>query len=241
VIRETSLLPPFIPLRVHAKWANGLLLANVGVCWVAVGVGLAELRLLMRATGGNTVAPIERAAQFTTNEWLAVAQAVLFVATGVAFLMWLYQARVNIRALGVRRPRFGSDWAYLAFLVPLLNLFRPYQVVREIWQASDPQSLDPFNWKSAAVSPLVPLWWGLFAAFLGVATLTWLTALGAGMSLARLELTTMLTIVANVFAACAAGAAALLVTRIGDAQEAKYARQLASEEEKPECDEASPD
>ena len=240
MIRETSLLPPFIPLHVHAKWTNGLLLANVGLCWVAVGVGLADLRLMVRATRGNPVAPIERAAQFTTNEWLALVQALLFVATGIAFLMWLYQARVNIRSLGVRRPRFSSDWSYLAFLVPLINFFRPYQVVREIWQASDPGSLDPFNWKTAAVSRLVPLWWGLFAAFLGVTTLTWLTALGAGVSLARLELITGLTLVGNLLAGLAAGAAVLLVTRIGDAQEAKYARQLASEEEKPECDEASP-
>lgn len=238
MIRETSLLPPFLPLRAQAKWAGGLLLANVALAWVAMGIGMADLRLLVRATTGDAVAPAERAAQFIANEWLTVAQGVLFLATAVAFLMWLYQARGNIRSLGVRRPAYASEWAFLAFLVPLMNLFRPYQVVREIWQASDPANLDPFNWKSLPVSPLVPLWWGLCCGFAALGLLAWLTGLGAGVSLAKLELTTLLTIGANLLAGLAAGSAYLLVTRIGDAQETKYARQLASEEEKPESADA---
>lgn len=234
MIRETSLLPPFIPLRGHANWANGLLLANMGLAWVAVGVGLAELRLLMRATSGHAVAPIERAAQFTANEWLVTFQVVLFVATAVTFLAWLLQARVNVRALGVRRPTFGREWAVLAFLVPVVNFFRPYQVMREIWQASDASNLDPFNWRNLPVSPLVPLWWGFFLGFLGLASLAWLTGLGAGVSLAKLQLTTVLAVGAHLLAGCAAGTAYFVVTRISDAQEKKYARQLASAEEKPE-------
>lgn len=240
MIREASLLPPFIPLRAHARWANGLLLADMAVAWLAVGIGISELRLLLRATGGDAVAPLERSAQFLTNEWLAWVQGVLFVATAVAFLMWLYQARVNVRSLGVRRPSYGREWTYLAFLVPLLNFFRPYQVVREIWQASDPSNLDAFNWRSIAVSPLVPLWWGLFAGFLFLASLAGLTGLGAGVSLAKLQLTTLLGVGAHLLAGLAAGTGYLLVTRLSDAQEAKYARQLATEEEKPECEDEPP-
>jgi len=234
VIREASLLPPFIPLRGHAKWANGLLLANVALAWIAVGVGLSELRLLTRAASGDAVAPIERSAQFTANEWLAATQTLLLLATAVAFLMWIYQARKNVRALGVRRPTFASEWAVLAFLVPLVNFFRPYQVVREIWQASDPTNLDPFNWRTLPVSPLVPVWWGLVALAASAALLAWITGFSAGVSLAKLELTTALAVGACFLTGLAAGAATLLVTRISDAQEAKYARQLAGEEEKPE-------
>lgn len=236
MIREASLLPPFIPLRIHAKWANGLLLADMAVAWVAVGIGLSELHLLSRATGGEHVAPLERSAQFATNEWLASVEGLLFAATAVAFVMWLHQARMNVRALGVRRPSFGRQWSYLAFLVPLLNLFRPYQVVREIWQASDPSSLDPFNWRSVAVSPLVPLWWGLFVAFAGIGSLAWLTGLTAGVNLAKLELTTVVAVGAHLLGGLSAGAGALLVTRLSEAQETKYARLLASEEEKPACE-----
>ena len=182
---------------------------------------------------GQAVAPVERSAQFLANEWLLWVQGTLVLATAVAFLLWLYQARVNVRALGVRRPAFGREWAVLAFLVPVVNFFRPYQVVREVWQASTPENQDPFNWRTVRVSRVVPLWWGLVAASVGLGLLAAVTGFGAGVNLAKLELTTALTIGASLLGGGAAGAAILLVTRISDAQETKYARQIASDKEEP--------
>ena len=234
MIREASLLPPFIGLRAHARWASGLLLANMALAWIAVGIGLSELQLLFRASAGGAVTPLERTAQFVTNQWLVVGQITLLLAGAVAFLAWLYQARVNVRALGVRRPAHARQWAVLAFLVPVVNLFRPYQVVSEVWRASDPANLDPFTWRLEPLPGLVPGWWGLCMAATGAAVLATLSGLGAGVNLAKLELTAMLAVGANLLAGLAAGAASLLITRISDAQEAKYARLLASEEEKPE-------
>ena len=73
MIREASLLPPFIPLHAAAKWANGLLLANVALAWLAVGIHLSELRLLARATDGDAVAPLERPAAVSAHlrQWLS--------------------------------------------------------------------------------------------------------------------------------------------------------------------------
>lgn len=232
--RDVSLLPPFIPLHEYARWAGGLLLANVAVAWVGVGIDLAELNLLLRARSGEAIEPVLRAAQFVTNQWLFAVQAALFLATAVAFVLWLFQARVNVRALGVRRPKWSRNQVVLAFLFPGVNLFRPYQVVREIWRASDPRNLDPFNWRSLPVHPVVPIWWGLLIGFLAVEALGWLTGVGAGVSLAKLQLSTGLRTVADLTAGMAAGAAYFLVTRLSEAQDRKYERQLAAEEEKPE-------
>jgi hypothetical protein len=73
-------------------------------------------------------------------------------------------------------------------------------------------------------------------AFFALRGLTWLMSWGPGISLERLELMVLLTLGAQVFAGFGAGAAAWLVTRLSDAQEKKYARVLASDEEKPECE-----
>jgi uncharacterized protein YutD len=59
-------------------------------------------------------------------------------------------------------------------------------------------------------------------------------------SLAKLQLTTVLAVGAHLLAGCAAGTAYFVVTRISDSQERKYARQLASAEEKPEWAEEQP-
>jgi hypothetical protein len=228
---EASFLPPFIPLRSLARWATGLLLATLVMAWIAVGVDLASLRLLVRAAGGTQIGVAARDAQLQTNAILLGAQLTLLAATGTAFLIWLFQARVNLRALGVRRLRFSRQWTVASFLIPPLNAFRPYQVTREIWQASDPGNLDAFNWRSLSVPPLLMLWWGSFVAYGALELLAFLSDLGAGLSLAKLQLSTALTILADTTAAVSACLACFVVERISAAQQQKWERQRAHKEE----------
>ena len=226
-----SFRPPFIPLHTPARWATGLLIATLSVAWIAVGVDLAELRLLLRVTGGSQVALEARAAQFITNEILFWTQVTLFVATAVAFLAWLFQARVNLRAFGVRRPSYSRGWVVGGFLVPLVNLFRPYQVIREVWQASDPKSHDAFNWRSLPVSKLLLAWWLLFVGWGALELMALLSNTGAGVNLAKLQLSGGLTTLADVCAAVSAFLACFLVARISNAQQEKWQNQQPAESE----------
>ena len=67
-----------------------------------------------------------------------------------------------MRALGVRKLEFARHWSVLGFFVPVLNVVRPYQVIAEVWRASDPSVLDPFEWKSVEAPQILALWWGTF-------------------------------------------------------------------------------
>ena len=138
-------------------------------------------------------------------------------------------ARVNVRALGVRRPSFGREWATLAFLVPVLNTFRPYQVVREIWQASDPEGRDAFNWRSLPVSRLLPAWWVLFVGWGALQLMALLSDTGTALSLAKLQLSRGLTTLADVCAAVSAFLACFVVARISDAQQEKWQKHQRAE------------
>jgi hypothetical protein len=228
---KVSFRPPFIPLHAPARWATGLLIATLAVAWIAVGVDLAELRLLLRATGGSQVALEAREAQFTTNEILLWTQGTLFVATAVAFLAWLFQARVNLRAFGIRRPSYSRDWVLWGFLVPFLNLFRPYQVIREVWQASDPDARDAFNWRSLPVSRLLPAWWVLFVVWGALELMALLSGTGAGANLGKLQLSRSLTTLADVCAAVSAFLACFVVARISNAQQEKWENQESADSE----------
>jgi hypothetical protein len=147
------------------------------------------------------------------------------VVTSIAFVGWLYQARVNVRALGMRRMRYGRGWCIWGFLMPAVNVFRPYQVVREIWKASDPASLDPFQWQSLQTPWLVSLWWGAFLAAASLHLLALLTSLGNDVNLQQLVLSRSLTLFADVALGLAAGVSIFLVTRLSKAQENKWALQ----------------
>jgi len=231
VDEDVSFRPPFIPLHTPARWATGLLIATLAVAWIGVGVDLAELRLLLRATGGDRVALEARAAQLTTNAILLGIQVALFVATAAAFIAWLFQARVNLRAFGVRRPSYSRGWVVGGFFVPLVNLFRPYQVIREVWQASAPESHDAFNWRSQPVSKLLLAWWTLFLGWGGLQLMALLANTGAGVNLAKLQLSRGLTTVADVCAAFSAFLACFVVARISNAQQEKWQNQQRAESE----------
>ncbi len=65
----------------------------------------------------------------------------VFIVTGVAFLKWIYRANLNCRGFGAQDMRFTPGWSVGYYFIPFLNLVRPYQSMKEIWQVSH----DPLN------------------------------------------------------------------------------------------------
>lgn len=85
---------------------------------------------------------------------------VAYLATVVAYLIWLHRAYRNLPALGARDLQYTPRSAVLWWFCPLANLVVPFRVVRETWQASDAASYQaPGGWKSAPTSILLNFWW----------------------------------------------------------------------------------
>ena len=64
---------------------------------------------------------------------LDVLSSILFLVSAVFFCRWLYRAAANARALGAQGMEVKPGWAVGGFFIPILNLFLPYQAVKEIW------------------------------------------------------------------------------------------------------------
>src|SRR4029077_16520575 len=79
----------------------------------------------------------------------------------VAFCMWFYRAYKNLKGWRIPGLKYSPGWAVGYFFIPILNLFRPYQIAQEIWKASDPQvPLEAgFRWHDNKGSSLVGTWW----------------------------------------------------------------------------------
>jgi hypothetical protein len=223
-----ALLPPFAPLRTLTRWTTGLLAATGALGAVSLGLGISELRLLLRPAGGEAALLLARAAHETAGGTLGGVRLALFAATAALFLSFVYQTRANVRALGVRRPRFTRGRAVAAFLVPGPNLLRPYAVLAEIWRASDPAILDPFAWREARAPGLVRLWWGTVVAWALFAVLAAFADASAGVVLGRLRLAVSLGVLADAGACAAAAASWLVVARLAEAQQAKWERVRAA-------------
>lgn len=97
--------------------------------------------------------------------WLSwFAMICLFLANGVIFLVWLHRSYKNLLALRAEGLTFTPGWAVGWWFIPIMNVFKPYQVVKELWKASDP-SFDLKNarsWKEAPSTLLIPFWWAFW-------------------------------------------------------------------------------
>lgn len=221
---DVSLLPPFLPPKQSGRWATLILIVTMIVAWIGVGINLNELRDLFAAARGERVMLGSRIAQIYTNWILLITQLALVGVAGFSFIMWLYQVRANLRAFGARRMDYSREWCILGFVIPGLNFYRPYQVVAEIWQASSPQNLDPFDWRNIAVSRLVPAWWAACVATAGFELMALLTSFNSGLSLPRLEVVALLNVLADSCAALACCLTIFIVSRVSDAQLRKWGK-----------------
>jgi hypothetical protein len=85
--------------------------------------------------------------------------AVLTIISSVVIVgMWIYRAHANLRLAGGQYLEFTPGWAVGWYFIPVASLFKPYQAMRELWNASSGHT-DSF----AADGPYpLRIWWGLW-------------------------------------------------------------------------------
>jgi Domain of unknown function (DUF4328) len=149
----------------RARLARGWLVAVAGLTVVSAILEISHLNLLH----GKTLANLDLATAQRiddSNATLATSYIVTLCAyafSAAFFVAWTFRAYKNATALGAQRPRFRSGWAIGGWFVPILALWRPKQIVNDIWRASDPN--DPpisRNWRDRGVPGLFNAWWALY-------------------------------------------------------------------------------
>ena len=72
----------------------------------------------------------------------------------IIVLIWVYQAYKNITILAGQKSQWTSWWAVCSYFVPVLNLWRPWQVMQEIIHKS---TSEPFSQKKVGI--YAAIWW----------------------------------------------------------------------------------
>jgi len=90
---------------------------------------------------------------------LALLQVGAVLAYFIVFLSWLYRCYKNLSHIGGAVPRYTPGWAVGGWFVPIMNLFRPAQVMSDILQYSSPLDRDGLP---QVRKGLLTLWWTLF-------------------------------------------------------------------------------
>ncbi len=97
--------------------------------------------------------------------WLLTVFLVVFVA--FPYLSLLHRASRNLLPLNSQGQKHTPEWGVLHHFIPILNFFRPGQVMMELYKGSDPDvsTEDATGWKKQGkVRAIVFLWWILWIA-----------------------------------------------------------------------------
>jgi hypothetical protein len=194
------------PLKPVARWLRPLLVANL-----LVSVSLAMVELGLWWLLGNRTADGLRTAD-NLSITLSLVSLLLLLTTATVFILWFRRAYRNEAAAGWNLPH-RAGWAIGAWLVPVLNLVRPFSMMTFIWRNGAPgrRKNEPLAPGSNA---LVRTWWAswLLAALLpGPFSRAFDDA-----SIDGLRRAALISAASAAMAAVAAAAALALVTRITD-------------------------
>lgn len=155
----------YVPIGRVARWSM-ILLAAIVVLDVIAGLSdLAEIRLLDRILEGEPVTDDEADASDTRQGVIGAVQFLVYAATAFVFIRWFRRAYRNLAPLGAERTRYKSWWTIAGWFIPIWNVFRPKQLLNDIWRGSDPRLPSRTDaWRDGDVPGLFLLWWLLWIA-----------------------------------------------------------------------------
>ena len=213
---------PYQSPRIRATWTRVLLAATC----------LATLLHMAMTNGVLDLVSQRDAGQFVTQAQLVEAQepvdaalvlvVVVQIPAIVLFLMWVHRASRNLPALGAHGQRFSPAWAVGWWFVPIMFLFRPYQVMMEIWRGSD--ATMPQAWQDGPITALLPWWWILWIASAVAAVLSIFNGEFLSEAYAPTAASLQWELLSGALTICAGVLAILVVRRITSRQDERHLR-----------------
>jgi Domain of unknown function (DUF4328) len=97
-----------------------------------------EISLLERVDAGGFVSFAEGAASDERRAASAIGFVLLLAASGIVWCVWQFRGQRNLESAGRGGLRFTPGWAVGWWFIPIANLWKPFQTVRELWSRSDP-------------------------------------------------------------------------------------------------------
>jgi hypothetical protein len=159
----------FRDLRGLAKWLK-IALGALALATLLNGLSSSlQIGLLEEVQRGVRIAKQAAAANELREALTGSIYLIANVATAILFLRWTYLTKKNTTALGASGLAFSPGWSVGYYFVPVLTFWKPYQALKETFQASHPEFRE--KWKEAPRPGLLPLWWAIWLinCFLGQA------------------------------------------------------------------------
>lgn len=116
----------------RAKIALTLVWIVFGLEILALFSGIFQYNLLQKAANGELVTSQMANANDIRQQVIGIIYLVAFIVSGIVFINWFRRAYYNLH-LSTTHVSHSEGWAAGAWFVPIINLYRPYQIMKELY------------------------------------------------------------------------------------------------------------
>jgi len=121
-----------------------------------------QYNLLQTAENGGLITNEAATANDLRESVIGIIYFIAYLTSAIAFIMWFRRAYFNLHQK-FDNLSFGEGWAAGSWFVPIVNLYRPYQIMQELYKKTK-KHIDSLahtghiNLSAKALG----LWWGLW-------------------------------------------------------------------------------
>jgi hypothetical protein len=143
---------------------NAIVLIWIVLAWEIVSLisGYFQYDLLQSVANGEEISMETATANDTREQIIGIIYMIIYIISGVTFIHWFRRAYFNLHQK-VYSLSYTEGWAAGSWFVPILNLYRPYQIMNELYQ----KTKELLNTKGISVSSNLTTtslgwWWALW-------------------------------------------------------------------------------
>ena len=144
------------------KWLIRLLYLSVMLDTAAVTSGILQHQFLTEinagAYGSRDVLTTAAETNDTRQQIIVIFKIALYIVTAIFFLKWIFRASYNAHKISVLKMKFTPGRSIWWYFIPVGNLWKPYQAMKESYAASK----DPLNRYNRPPDFILPLSWLFF-------------------------------------------------------------------------------
>ncbi|WP_299452456.1 DUF4328 domain-containing protein [uncultured Microscilla sp.] len=187
----------------RAKTAITLIWVVMVVEVIALISSYLQYDLIQSAVAGASITIEEANANDARERLVAIVYLIVLTISGITFIQWFRRAYYNLHQR-VDHLNHSEGWAAGAWFVPFLNLFRPFQIMKELYEeTAELLATYEFKDKGQLSTSVLGVWWAawIFKSVLGQVSLR--MAMNAK-EIAEIQVVTIMSIVQHVLGIIAA-------------------------------------
>lgn len=152
-----QLLPNLKRAEAAALLIKFALFLHIGMLLLEIAIGY----YLIEMKNGNAI-PYETAILIEGfSSIMTLLALIVFIFSAVTFIQWFRRAYYNLHLLNDPILRWKEGWAAGGWFVPIMSLYVPLQIMKDIWNATMHRLKDKYDLSTYNIQ-MVGWWWTLF-------------------------------------------------------------------------------